>query len=130
MDKLKGFSLIELLIVMTVIGILAIIGIPTYSKQVDAAKRSDGEATLMKVQSKMERYIFDNNTYPTNLAMISEYNADIITSVEGYYDINIKTASSNCPIVSCYVLRGVPKGGHNTDGELLLSSNGSRSGAW
>ena len=63
MDKLKGFSLIELLIVVTIIGILATVGIPAYNKQVDAAKRSDGKATLMAIQSKMERYIFDNNTY-------------------------------------------------------------------
>ena len=130
MDKLKGFSLIELLIVVTIVGILATIGIPAYSKQVDAAKRSDGKAMLMTIQSKMERYIFDNSTYPTSLAMINEYSADIITSVEGYYEINIKAASSSCPIISCYILRGVPKGRQNTDGELLLSSNGTRSGAW
>jgi len=130
MSKLNGFSLIELLIVVTIIGILATVGIPAYNKQVDAAKRSDGKATLMAIQSKMERYIFDNNTYPTSLAMMSVYNADIVISTEGYYEINILSASSNCPIISCYVLRGIPKDGQNTDGELFLNSNGTRNGAW
>jgi type IV pilus assembly protein PilE len=130
MGKLKGFSLIELLIVVTIVGILATMGIPAYSKQVDAAKRTDGKAMLLTIQAQMERYIFDNNTYPASLAMISEYSADVVTSVEGYYEINIKAASSGCPIIACYTLRGVPKGGQNTDGELLLNSNGTRSGAW
>jgi len=130
MGKLNGFSLIELLIVVTIIGILATVGIPAYNKQVDAAKRSDGQAMLVKVQSKMERYIFDNNTYPTSLAMMSEYNADIVISTKGYYEINIIAASSDCPVIYCYVLRGVPKDGQVIDGELLLNSNGTRSGAW
>jgi prepilin-type N-terminal cleavage/methylation domain-containing protein len=133
MAKFKGFSLIELLIVMTIIGILATMGIPVYSKQVNAAKRSDCKAMLMKVQSKIERYIFDNNTYPSSLAMMREYNTEMINSAEGYYKINIVAPSSNCPIISCYVLRGVlneQKGGRVDEGEMLLSSNGTRSGEW
>jgi type IV pilus assembly protein PilE len=134
MEEVKGFSLIELLIVMAIIGILASMGIPAYSQQVDAAKRSDGKAMLMKVQSKMERFIFDNNTYPSSLTMMREFNADTIISVEGYYEINIMAATSTCPITSCYVLRGVPhteqRGGLLVENELLLNSNGTRSGAW
>jgi type IV pilus assembly protein PilE len=133
MTKFKGFSLIELLIVMTIIGIIATLGIPAYSKQVDAAKRSDGKAMMMKVQLKMERYVFDNNTYPSSLAMMSGYNADIIISAEGYYEVNIVAESSDCPIISCYVVRGVPnvsQQGQEVDGEMLLNSNGTRSGAW
>lgn len=130
MDTLKGFSFIEILLVVAMVGILATMGIPAYSKQVAAAKRTDGKATLMAIQSKMERYIFDHHTYPRSLALMSTYSTDSVISAEGYYAINIKAASSNCPIVSCYVLRGVPKGEQNTDGELLLHSNGTRSGAW
>ncbi|MFT7372515.1 MAG: type IV pilus assembly protein PilE [Oleiphilaceae bacterium] len=133
MAKFKGFSLIELLIVVTIIGILATVAIPSYSKQVAAVKRADGKTTLMAVQSKMERYIFDHNTYPASLAMMSAYSTDSIISTEGYYEINIVAESTNCPIASCYVLRGIPnvnQGREVGEAELLLSSNGTRSGAW
>ena len=126
----SGMTIVEVMIVVTIIGVLATLGVPAYNKQVATAKRSDGKSMLMTVQSKMERYIFDNNTYPTSLAMMIAYSATVIPSVAGYYEINLVSASSDCPIDSCYVLRGVPIGGHISDGELLLKSNGTRTGAW
>ena len=130
MDKLEGFSLIELLMVVAIIGILAAVGVPAYSKQVEAAKQSDGKAMMLTVQTKMERYIFDNNTYPSGLAMMGAYNSNTVSSVEGYYEINMVSASSSCPIDYCYVLRGVRTDGQTTGTELLLKSNGIREGAW
>lgn len=133
MQRIKGFSIIELLVVMAIIGVLVAVGIPAYSKQINTAKRTDGKAMLMIVQSKMERYLFDHQTYPESLVMMDAYSADIVFSTEGFYEINIVASTSNCPISSCYVLRGVPKDydlSTMAQEELLLNSNGMRSGAW
>ena len=133
MQQINGFSMIELLIVVTIIGLLASIGLPAYNKQIEAIKRTDGKASLLGVQSNMERYLFDNDAYPENLAMMKAYQTNAITSKEGYYEINLVEASSSCPASVCYILRAVPKVGPDAltpENELFLSSNGTRSGTW
>ena len=62
----QGFTLMELMIVVTIVGILASVGFPAYKAYVDRAKRSEGKAFLMEVAARQERYYFDNNTYATD----------------------------------------------------------------
>ena len=130
MQKMKGFTLVEMLIVVAIIGILLAIIIPAYDSQTTKARRSDGQTMLLQVQSNMERYAFDNNTYPTGLALMTAYSSNTETSSEGHYQVSVVAATAGCPIVSCYVLRAVPQGGQASDGNLDLQSNGTKVGNW
>ena len=127
---LSGFTLIELLIVLTIIGVLVSLVMPVYHKQMMTSRRSDGQAMLMQIQSNMERFIFDHATYPVNLALIPVYSSNAVSSNEGHYLVSVLSATSNCPIISCYVLQAVPQGGQAGDGNLELKSNGTRIGNW
>lgn len=59
----QGFTLIELMIVVVVIGILASIGIPAYSDYVTRAKLVEATSALSDGRVKMEQYFQDNRTY-------------------------------------------------------------------
>lgn len=63
MNKHKGFSLIELMIVIAVVGILASIAVPSYQEHIRKSKRADAQGALYGLSAVMERFFTENNTY-------------------------------------------------------------------
>ncbi len=61
----SGFSIVELMIVIAIIGLLAGIAVPSYRDQVNKGKRTEGKAALTAAAARMERYYTQNNCYPS-----------------------------------------------------------------
>jgi type IV pilus assembly protein PilE len=61
--NVRGFTLLELMITVAIVGILAAIALPSYMDYVTRGKLIDGLTKLADAKSKMDRYFFDNRQY-------------------------------------------------------------------
>lgn len=87
MNNIKGFTLIELVITIAIVGILAAVAIPLYEKQSMKQRRSDAIVALTTAQGEMERDRSDNGVYaPSGLTTTN--------SPKGYYTVNVAINNS------------------------------------
>jgi type IV pilus assembly protein PilE len=68
MKKKRGFTLIEMMITVAIVGILAAIAIPQYSEYVRRGKRTECKAAILRGSQQMEKFYSNNNRYPDTLA--------------------------------------------------------------
>lgn len=90
----RGFTLIELMIVVVVITILTAIALPSYQSYVMKSRRTDAKNGLLDLASREERYFSVNNTYtnvPANLGYgaTSTFPLAINASGQSYYSLNV-----------------------------------------
>jgi len=84
---LRGFTLIEMMIVAAVIAILAAIAYPAYTEQMRKSQRAEGKAALMRAAQLLERSFTQNGSYPSGAAALATlYGAASGTSVYSHPD--------------------------------------------
>ena len=104
----KGFTLIELMIVVAIIAILGAIAFPSYQDQVRKTRRASAKAGLMELASYMERTFTENNAYNNAAAAVTLTDSGI-TNDNYTLSISVLTATT-------YTLTVVPAGGQAADG--------------
>lgn len=65
--KFRGFTLIELMIVVVIIGVLAALAYPAYQNYVRESRRSDGQIAVLELAGQMEDFFSKNLRYATSL---------------------------------------------------------------
>ena len=117
-----GFTLLELMLTVTIIGVLAAIALPAYTQYVERAKRTEGKTALMEVAGRLERFYSDNNRFATSSTSFP-VEANIETESEnGYYNITINSPSP----FQTYTLTAAPTFTDSLCGSLSLDNAGTR----
>jgi len=65
--KAKGFTLIELMVVLTIIALLLSLAVPRYFKSVDHAREATLRQNLQTMREAIDKYYGDNDKYPASL---------------------------------------------------------------
>lgn len=127
-----GFTLIELMITVAIIGILAAIAIPSYQDSVRKSRRADAQGALLSLANAMERHFTETNTYAgaagsdttptdTGAPRASIYSTPSSTAV--YYGLSITAAGANSFTLTATPVTGSGQAGN---GNLELDSTGQR----
>jgi type IV pilus assembly protein PilE len=107
----KGFSLIELLIAMAIMGILVAVAMPVYTNSVIRSNRAEAKNELMQVASEQERFFSSNNTYITDATPLQTPTvADRDrTTTNGWYTISVAACAGGA-ITNCFIATATPQG--------------------
>ena len=137
--KCNGFSLIELMVVIAIIGIIAGIAYPSYNNSILKGRRAEAQVALMELLQQQERYMTQRNSYlcfpvkcdgatpPTVLPfkLFSGVNAD-----DSYYLLSSEecptTSGGTLPINECVRVLATPIKADAEAGTLSVTSSGTK----
>ena len=90
MRRVRGLTLVELMVVVAVLAVLAGIAYPLYTNQTQKARRADAKVALENIAAAQERFYTINGNYAVTLSSL-QVSAELQggSSEEGYYDITV-----------------------------------------
>lgn len=127
-----GFTLIELMITVAIVGLLATIAYPSYLENIRKARRADAQAALIGMAAAMERFMVNSNGSYANAAgsgatlpaAATFYPAQVpIDGGAATYSLRITALTGNS-----YTLSAIPTGAQTGDrcGTLTLTADGAQ----
>ena len=131
-QKMTGFTLIELMITVAIVGILAAVAVPSYQENVRQNNRAAAKAVMYENAQFMERFFSQNNQYDAAMGLDARANtADDVAVVlpntqspktgAAQYNISLQAVDN-----ATFILKAVPAGRMvgDTCGTLTLSNTG------
>jgi len=119
-----GFTLIELMIVLAVIGILTAIALPSYQRYIQKSHRIDAKSAVLDLASREERFFSINNAY-TNSAISLGYGGTgsgiafplaVNASGQSYYSLNVTSVTAGTSTITpAFTAQATPTGSQTSD---------------
>ena len=125
----RGFTLVELLIVIAVITILTAVAWPSYTRYVMRGKRADAQQVMMDISSREEQYLLDARAYTaavdaTGLNIARQgWTCTATTCSNPNYDITVAVTAGPPPT---YTITATAKLTQVADGNLTLNNLGAK----
>ncbi len=119
----NGFTLVELMITVAIVGILASIAVPMYGDYLMESRRTDAQVALMNMAALQERYYLQNNTYASNsdIDQVGGSSTD-----RGYYTLSITSADASAFTLKASAVSGKPQENDTACPAIYLSSTGAK----
>jgi type IV pilus assembly protein PilE len=123
MKNINGFTLIELMIVVLIIGVIAAVAVPSYQEYIDEGRRAEGVAFAKEILSLQETHFMQFNQYATNVSGAGATALGVSnTSENGDYIATLPGATA-----TTFTIQVSPNGWTDSDcGNLTLTNTGER----
>jgi type IV pilus assembly protein PilE len=130
MKQVRGFTLIEMMVVVAMIAILAAIALPSYTSQVRKGRRADAESFMTDVVARQQQFLLDRRAYAVSVTGAPSSNGlgmTVPSAVSSYYSIPNPIATDNNAPPS-FVLTLTPTGDQAADncGALSITQAGTK----
>ena len=124
----KGFTLIEVMIVVAIIAILASIALPAYNDQIRKSRRTDAQRELVSWAQALERIFSANPTTGYDDCSVGKPSG---TSSNAYYTFSTAAGDGGACTSTSFTLAAVPiaSGSQAADGTMTLDNTGARTPA-
>ena len=111
MHRMRGITLLELMIVVVIVGLLAVIAYPNYREFLARAKRNEAKAALLKIATNQERFYLQNNTFTCDMTQLAfPAGAGFVTD-SGSYTVDVTACNAaNFSAQAAYNLGGTEAG--------------------
>jgi len=126
-----GFTLVELLIVVAIIGILSAIAFPSYQNYVMRGRRTAAENLVMEIASKEQQYILDARQYTStigatglNIPSRDDWTC-AATCVNSYYTVSVAVDNTATP--PTFAILATAQGSQVSDGNITYNNTGAKS---
>lgn len=127
--RIRGFTLLEVMIVAVIVGVLAAIALPSYNSYVKRTNRSQAKQFLQDIANRQEQYRLDQRSYTTTIGS-SGLNLTPPADVSVNYTFAAATSGNDCKgtaiVAPAYVLTATAIGSQASDGPLCLDSGGNK----
>jgi type IV pilus assembly protein PilE len=120
----KGFTLIEVMITVVIVGILASIAYPSYTQFVAKGARGDGLAGVMHVANLQEQYYLDHRSFATDMTKLG-LKADPWIVENTYYKVDTTLSGDDYTVTATAV--GVQATRDTACATISLTSTGAKS---